>query len=258
MLRTDRMLTETLAVRWHAGPDAYPPLRFGDVDQVHPYVADLLQDACGLAYLATVDRPRQKSGLWDAIPAFLAEVLEGRGETYELTAAEIPRMAGGAGRRGGRAGRPWIGECRKGRGRGNRTMKVVRSGRPRQRFGGPGGARSERGQPPDVESAGLGHRNLEDPLGVIVREEFVCDYCAKPITNSDVLIARLTLRKRGARGLGREVGLALHPGCSDRLTANASGMARTRSPRAEVVEAPEVEAPAPPVGRRRRKAATAS
>jgi hypothetical protein len=95
-------------------------------------------------------------------------------------------------------------------------------------------------------------------LGVIVRQEFVCDYCAKPIVDSDVLIARLTLRKRGARGLGREVGLALHPGCSDNLTANASGLTRARRRRAEVVEAPEVEAPTPPAARRRRKASTAS
>jgi hypothetical protein len=97
VLRTDRILTETLAVRWHAGPDAYTPLRFGDVDQAHPYVTDLLQDACGLAYLATADGPRQKGELWDAVPAFLNEVLEGLGETYELTAAEILEWLEGRG-----------------------------------------------------------------------------------------------------------------------------------------------------------------
>ena len=96
-------------------------------------------------------------------------------------------------------------------------------------------------------------------MGVIVREEFICDYCAKPIVDTDVLVARLTLRKRGARGLGREVGLALHPGCSERLTANASGLARARLARTEVVEEPEPEAPAPPpAAGRRRKASTAS
>ena len=73
-------------------------------------------------------------------------------------------------------------------------------------------------------------------MGVIVREEFIYDYCEKPIVDSDVLVARLTLRKRGARGLGREVALALHPGCSDKLTAKASGLTRARR-RAEVVEA---------------------
>jgi len=36
-----------------------------------------------------VDRPRQRGGLWDAIPAFITQVLEGRGETYQLTAGEI-------------------------------------------------------------------------------------------------------------------------------------------------------------------------
>ena len=43
-------------------------------------------------------------------------------------------------------------------------------------------------------------------MGVIVTEEYVCDYCTKPIRNADVLVGRLSLRKRGARGLGREVG----------------------------------------------------
>ncbi len=88
VLRKDRMLAEALAVRWHAGPDAYTPSKFSG-DEDHPYVTDLLQDACGLAYLATVDRPRQRGGLWDAIPAFITQVLEGRGESYEITAGEI-------------------------------------------------------------------------------------------------------------------------------------------------------------------------
>src|SRR5207302_5571425 len=57
-----------------------------------------------------------------------------------------------------------------------------------------------------------------DDVGVITKEEYVCDYCNKTIRNADVLIGKLALRKRGARGLGREVVLALHPACSERLT----------------------------------------
>jgi hypothetical protein len=91
-------------------------------------------------------------------------------------------------------------------------------------------------------------------VGVIVREEYVCDYCSKPITDGDMLIGRLTLRKQGARGLGREVVLTLHPPCSSKLTANASGTARGRRVRAATVEeepaAPPETKPSP---RRRRK-----
>ena len=55
-------------------------------------------------------------------------------------------------------------------------------------------------------------------MGVITKQEYVCDYCNKTITGADVLIGKLALRKRGARGLGREVLLALHPECSAKLT----------------------------------------
>jgi hypothetical protein len=95
-------------------------------------------------------------------------------------------------------------------------------------------------------------------VGIIVREEYLCDYCAKPITDSDVQVGRLSIRKRGARGLGREVFLALHAGCSDKLTANASGLSRSRRSRAEIAAEPEPEAPtrekrSPAAAQRRRK-----
>ena len=81
-------------------------------------------------------------------------------------------------------------------------------------------------------------------MGVIVREEYVCDYCGKPITDGDVLMGRLSLRKRGARGVGREVALALHVACSDRLTDNAAGTQRRRRPRAKAAVEEEPVAPA--------------
>lgn len=95
-------------------------------------------------------------------------------------------------------------------------------------------------------------------MGVIVREEYVCDYCGKGITDANILIGKLALRKQGARGLGREVVLTLHPSCSESLTKNAPSAARTRR-RSPSVEAGATEAPAavtadaaPKRGRRRK------
>jgi hypothetical protein len=39
-------------------------------------------------------------------------------------------------------------------------------------------------------------------VGVIVTEEYVCDYCTKRIPNTDVLVGRLSLRKQGAPKVG--------------------------------------------------------
>jgi len=94
-------------------------------------------------------------------------------------------------------------------------------------------------------------------VGVIVTEEYVCDYCTKRIPDTDVLVGRLSLRKQGARGLGREVGLTLHPACLDKFTARATGVVRTRRSRsaAQAVAEPELppEPEAPPARRRRVK-----
>ncbi|MGH2373672.1 MAG: hypothetical protein ACRDIC_09400 [bacterium] len=68
-------------------------------------------------------------------------------------------------------------------------------------------------------------------MGVIVRQEYVCDYCSKPITEQAGMMGRLAVRKQGARGLGREVMLALHPSCSDKLVKNASAVSRPRRSR---------------------------
>jgi len=93
-------------------------------------------------------------------------------------------------------------------------------------------------------------------VGVIVTEEYVCDYCTKRIPDTDVLVGRLSLRKRGARGLGREVGLTLHPACLARVTASATDRVRTRRSRsaAQAVAEPETPAePEAPPARHRRK-----
>ena len=94
-------------------------------------------------------------------------------------------------------------------------------------------------------------------MGVIVTEEYVCDYCTKRIPDTDVLVGRLSLRKQGARGLGREVGLTLHSACLDKLTVSATGVVHTRRSRsaAQPVAEPELppEPEAPPARRRRVK-----
>lgn len=94
-------------------------------------------------------------------------------------------------------------------------------------------------------------------MGVIVKEEYVCDFCAKPITDTNILIGKLALRKQGARGLGREVVLTLHPTCSESLTKNAPSAPRTRRRRevvAEVEPVAPVEPPKPAPRARRAKA----
>jgi hypothetical protein len=58
-------------------------------------------------------------------------------------------------------------------------------------------------------------------MGVIVHEEYVCDFCGKPVGEGDAMVGRLSVRKAGARGLGRNLDLALHPACSDKLTRRA-------------------------------------
>jgi len=75
-------------------------------------------------------------------------------------------------------------------------------------------------------------------VGVITKEEYVCDYCNKAITDADILIGKLALRKRGARGLGREVVLALHPACSERLTDSTAAGPVRRSRVKRAVEKP--------------------
>ena len=82
-------------------------------------------------------------------------------------------------------------------------------------------------------------------MGVIVKEEYVCDFCAQPITDTNILIGKLALRKQGARGLGREVVLTLHPTCSESLTKNAPSAPRTRRRREAAAEVESVEAAEP-------------
>ena len=65
-------------------------------------------------------------------------------------------------------------------------------------------------------------------VGLIRSREYVCDYCGGQVNGSEMLIGKLALRKRGARGLSREIALSLHPACLERLTENAERPGRRR------------------------------
>jgi hypothetical protein len=64
-------------------------------------------------------------------------------------------------------------------------------------------------------------------MGIIVRQEYVCDFCGKAI-GEDAFVGRVSLRKAGARGLGRNFEVALHNTCSEKLTRHAASATTRR------------------------------
>jgi hypothetical protein len=62
-------------------------------------------------------------------------------------------------------------------------------------------------------------------MGIIVKEEYVCDYCGTGINDERALVGRLSLRKAGARGLARNMQVLLHAECSDKLIRYAKPLA---------------------------------
>ena len=62
-----------------------------------------------------------------------------------------------------------------------------------------------------------GGREKGREMGIIVKEEYVCDYCGTGINDERALVGRLSLRKAGARGLARNMQVLLHAECSDKL-----------------------------------------
>jgi hypothetical protein len=62
-------------------------------------------------------------------------------------------------------------------------------------------------------------------MGIIVKEEYVCDYCGTGISDERALVGRLSLRKAGARGLARNMQVLLHAECSDKLVRYAKPLA---------------------------------
>ncbi len=65
-------------------------------------------------------------------------------------------------------------------------------------------------------------------MGIIVRQEYVCDFCGEAIGDGDALVGRVSLRKAGARGLSRNFELALHDTCSGQLTQHAAPITSRR------------------------------
>src|SRR3982074_890954 len=110
---------------------------------------------------------------------------------------------------------------------------------------GPAGSARHGGASSPGDRNRAAHEDKGDEGGGITKKAYVCTYCNKPIPNADVLIGKLALRKRGARGLGREVVLALHPACSERLT-DSTAAPPVRAPRAKrAVEKPAAAAKKP-------------
>jgi hypothetical protein len=62
-------------------------------------------------------------------------------------------------------------------------------------------------------------------MGVIVKEEYICDYCGTGINGERALVGRLSLRKAGARGLARNMQVLLHSECSEKLVRFAKPLA---------------------------------
>src|SRR5438477_6792643 len=77
---------------------------------------------------------------------------------------------------------------RKARSDGRRQARTTGGGVPARRRVNPEGPRRIK--------VGFPHRDKGGPVGVIVTEEYVCDYCTKPIAHSDVIVGKLSLRKR--------------------------------------------------------------
>jgi hypothetical protein len=87
----------------------------------------------------------------------------------------------------------------------------------------------------EVGSRRNNRKTGEGIVGLIRSEEYVCDYCGSAVSSPEMLIGKLALRKRGARGLSREISLSLHPDCLEKLTENAErpGRRRARGPAAD-------------------------
>jgi hypothetical protein len=64
----------------------------------------------------------------------------------------------------------------------------------------------------------------EGGMGVIVTHEFVCDFCGQEVKRDEALVGALALRRAGARGQSRNFEVALHDGCSAKLTQHADAV----------------------------------
>jgi len=69
-------------------------------------------------------------------------------------------------------------------------------------------------------------------MAIIKVEEHTCDICGRSIPLEEVHIGKLSVRKRGARGLARETTLSMHEGCVPTVkTPTSRGRANGRPAR---------------------------
>lgn len=60
-------------------------------------------------------------------------------------------------------------------------------------------------------------------MGIIIKEEYVCDFCGNPVEGAEkLMVGRLQLRKSGARGMSRNFEIVMHNLCADELTQFAT------------------------------------
>jgi hypothetical protein len=72
-------------------------------------------------------------------------------------------------------------------------------------------------------------------MGVVLKEEYVCDYCKRPATPGEVLVGTMTTHRKGAKGRGsKPARLVFHPTCAGKLTKDAGRPVRTRRTRGVV------------------------
>lgn len=70
-------------------------------------------------------------------------------------------------------------------------------------------------------------------MGVVLKEQYVCDYCGRRAIPSEVLVGTMTTHRKGAKGRGSNPAkLAFHPACAGKLTRAAGKVVRTRKSRA--------------------------
>jgi len=97
-------------------------------------------------------------------------------------------------------------------------------------------------------------------VGVIVTEEYVCDYCTKRIPDTDVLVGRLSLRKQAPGASDWRWDSRCNPAMLGQVHCQGNRRRRTRrsSSAAQAVAEPELppEPQAPPPRRRRVKSST--
>lgn len=86
-------------------------------------------------------------------------------------------------------------------------------------------------------------------MGVIVKEEYVCDLCGQEIAKGQPpYVGVIDVRKQGSRGLGRKGNIVGHENCVDKLlgsvAASTNGHGAKRARKAPAKAKAKAKAPA--------------